>query len=237
MFQDRHWHRIPSDLPIATAATMVINPPTALRLLEEYVPLEEGDTIIQTGATSATGKYIIQLAKNKQVNTINVIRDRPNRHQIELELKDLGATCVVTPSELPALMRSWQHAPPKLALDCISGEVTAAVVRALSPGGTLVVYGAMSKEPLAIPPGHLIFRDIRVRGFWLTGNYAKMKDGWKAKEQLVDRVCALFRQKVLKPVPVDCVPLSQWESAMEGYRKNHRDAKVILTNYGDDVCM
>ena len=28
----------------------------------------------------------------------------------------------------------------------------------------------------------------------------QMKEGWKAKEQLADRVCALFRQRVLKPV-------------------------------------
>jgi hypothetical protein len=27
----------------------------------------------------------------------------------------------------------------------------------------------------------------------------QMKDGWWAKEQLVDRVCALFRTKVIKP--------------------------------------
>ena len=27
-----------------------------------------------------------------------------------------------------------------------------------------------------------------------------MKDGWKAKERLVDHVVALFRQKVIRPV-------------------------------------
>jgi NADPH:quinone reductase-like Zn-dependent oxidoreductase len=32
------------------------SPPTALRLLEEFVQLEEGDTIIQNGANSAVGK-------------------------------------------------------------------------------------------------------------------------------------------------------------------------------------
>jgi trans-2-enoyl-CoA reductase len=38
----------------------------------------------------------------------------------------------------------------------------------LAPGGTLVTYGAMSKESLKIPNGFLIFRDLVVRGFWLT---------------------------------------------------------------------
>ncbi len=101
----------------------------------------------------------------------------------------------------------------------------------------MVVYGAMSQQPIIIPAGQLIFRDIRVRGFWLTGGYAKMKDGWKAKEQLVDRICALFRQRVIRPVEVECIPLTKWKEALETHRRNHRDAKVLLTNYGEDVCM
>lgn len=238
VFQDRHWHRIPADIPIGTAANMVINPPTAIRLLEEYVTLEPGDTVIQTGATSSTGKYVIQLAKEKGLKTINIIRDRPNRAQTEHELKELGATVVVTPNELPALMRdTWEYGAPKLALDCVSGDASAAALKTLAPGGTLVVYGSMSQQPITIPPGQLIFRDIKVRGFWLTGGYAKMKDGWKVKEQLVDRVCALFRTKVLKPVDVECVPLSNWEEALKEYRANHKEAKVLLTNFGEDVCM
>ena len=38
----------------------------------------------------------------------------------------------------------------------------------------MVTYGAMSKEPLTVPPGLLIFNDLRLRGFWLTGGYAKV---------------------------------------------------------------
>lgn len=101
----------------------------------------------------------------------------------------------------------------------------------------MVVYGAMSQQAVTIPPSQLIFRDVRIRGFWLTGGYAKMKDGWKAKEQLVDRVCALFRQRVIRQVEVECVPLPQWKDALVEYRRNHRDAKVLLTNYGEDVCI
>jgi len=69
-----------------------------------------------------------------------------------------------------------------------------------SKDGTLVVYGGMSREPIQIPPGMLIFKNISVKGFWLTGGFAQMKDGWKAKERLVDHVVALFRQKVIRPV-------------------------------------
>ena len=40
---------------------------------------------------------------------------------------------------------------PKLALNCIGGKSALNLTRSLAPGGVLVTYGAMSKEPLTIP--------------------------------------------------------------------------------------
>ena len=234
VFQENHWYRIPNDLPISTAATMSINPPTAVRLLEEFVDLKEGDTIIHTGATSSTGKYILQLAKEKGLHCISVIRDRPERSATEHELKELGSTLVVTPEELQGAMKGWAHGRPKLALDCIGGHSTLEVAKALDKKATLVVYGGMAREPVQIPPGSLIFNNITVKGFWLTGGFAEMKDGWIAKERLVDRVVALFRQKVIKPIEVECLPFEEWQKGLKLYRQRHT-GKLLLTHY-DGVC-
>lgn len=126
-------------------------------------------------------------------------------------LRDAGvlALCGAAGIEEPTHLAAWLRGP---FLNLPMGgvfyyvedrlfNVFLAFVCVCRPGSTLVVYGGMSQQPLVMPPSQLIFRDIRIRGFWLTGGYAAMKDGWKAKEQLVDRVCALFRQKVIKPVP------------------------------------
>lgn len=131
VFKERNWTRIPHDLPIATAATMVINPPTALRLLEEFVNLKPGDTIVQTGGTSSVGRYITQLAKQRELNIINLIRDRPNREETEAELRDLGAAAVVTPQELKGLLKGWKHGSPRLALDCVGGDAAAEAAKSL----------------------------------------------------------------------------------------------------------
>ncbi|KAL4444117.1 hypothetical protein ABPG75_011870 [Micractinium tetrahymenae] len=61
-----------------------------------------------------------------------------------------------------------------------------------------------------------------------------MKDGWRAKEQLVDRVCALFRTKVIKPSPVECMPLEQWEQALQRVNSDYRGTKVLLTSYSPE---
>eukprot|EP00775_Hariotina_reticulata_P004732 gene4732-4982_t len=76
VFAADDWHKVPADLAIPSAATLCINPPTALCMLEHFVDLQPGDVVIQNGATSAVGQHVIQLAKAKGLKTINVIRDR-----------------------------------------------------------------------------------------------------------------------------------------------------------------
>ena len=235
---ENHWYRVPGDLSLSTAATLSINPPTALRMLEEFVELKAGDAIVHTGGNSSTGKYILQLAKNRGIRCISVIRDRPaaERRAIEKELVEFGADMVVTADELGDAVRSWPHGRPKLGMDCVGGQTTLEVAKVLAKDAVLVVYGGMSRQPLQIPPGSLIFDNITVKGFWLTGGYAQMKHGSRAKELLVDRVIALFRQKILKPAQVECMPLAEWRRGLELYRSSHT-TKVLLTNYEEDVCL
>ena len=35
---------------------------------------------------------------------------------------------------------------------------------------------------------------------------------------------------------VECLPVEEWEKGIQLYRQRHT-GKVLLTNYGDDVCM
>jgi hypothetical protein len=47
-------------------------------MLKDYVKLESGDVVIQNGANSAVGQCVIQLAKEWNIQTINIIRNRPD---------------------------------------------------------------------------------------------------------------------------------------------------------------
>lgn len=52
---------IDKDLHRDTAAMFQVNPPTAYRLLHDFVELSPGDIIVQNGANSAVGRYVIQV--------------------------------------------------------------------------------------------------------------------------------------------------------------------------------
>ena len=53
------------------AATMLVNPPTAYRMLKDFVKLKPGDTVIQNGANSAVGQAVIQIAKAWDLRTVS----------------------------------------------------------------------------------------------------------------------------------------------------------------------
>jgi trans-2-enoyl-CoA reductase len=88
--------RVANDIPPEYAATLTVNPATAYRMLKDFADLRAGDTVVQNGATSAVGRSVIQIAHARGINTINIVRDRPNLAETEAALKAIGATHVVT---------------------------------------------------------------------------------------------------------------------------------------------
>lgn len=158
--------KISAQPDLLQSAALKINPATAALLMRQFVPLNPGDWIVQSGAGSAVGRSVIQLAKLGGVRTINIVR----RAEVIPELKALGANIVLMESD--TLARQIAETPArgaiKLALDCIGGSMAEQLTSCLAPQGVFVVYGALSGQPLSLSPVPLIFLDVTIRGFWLT---------------------------------------------------------------------
>ncbi|MEO8523409.1 MAG: zinc-dependent alcohol dehydrogenase family protein [Caldimonas sp.] len=145
-------------------AMLGINAPTAWQLLHGVVQLRSGDWIVQNAAASAVGRLVIQLAHRMGVHTINIVRHAEQ----ERDLRQLGADQVVVDG--PALaerMRVDGRAPVRLGIDAVAGAATGVLARTVAEGGTVVTYGLLSGEPCAVDARDVVFRDIRLRGFWL----------------------------------------------------------------------
>lgn len=227
IFNAVDWHKVPADLPIDAAATMRVNPCSALGMLENFVDLSPGDVVIQNGANSSVGQLVIQIAKQRGIRTVNVVRDRPRLGELSDQLKSLGADVVATPATVRQVCKEEGVPPAKLALDCVGGETASLVAKMLTQGGTMVTYGAMSKQAAMIPAPLLIFKDIRVRGFWMSGGL----DGEDptAAGKALDRVAELIQGGSIK---TECqrVPLSQWKTAFKALAEGKkRECKFVLT--------
>jgi trans-2-enoyl-CoA reductase len=93
--------KIPSDIPVESAATLSVNPCTAYRLLKDFVTLEKGDTVIQNGANSSVGQVVIQLGKLWNINVVNIIRNRDQgMNELVAYLKSLGAEHIYIEEDL-----------------------------------------------------------------------------------------------------------------------------------------
>lgn len=215
---------LPDAIDIQQAAMLAVNPATAWRLIHDFARLQPGDWIVQNAANSGVGRAVIQLARHLGFRTLNVVR----RPELLDELRAAGADVVVT--EETDLRRESRvlcgNSSPKLALNAVGGPSALNLANALAPGSPLVTYGAMGRQPLKIPNGLLIFKNLSFHGFWLrrwkeTAPASEIQSTYKTLADLVERG--------ILHTPVHRVfPLGEIEAALAEASLEKRGGKVLL---------
>lgn len=208
-------------LDVMSVAQLTVNPCTAYRMLKDFVPLKAGDSVIQNGANSAVGVNVIQLAKEWGIRTINVIRSRPDGSHASVaeELKTMGANWVVVEEDLKnkdAMSVIFKELPkPKLALNCIGGKNATDCIRHLAFQGVMVTYGGMSKQPLTVPTGALIFQDQRFHGFWMTRWNQGKEATHPARAEMFHHLTTLMKDGKLKAPKTFTFKFEEFQSALQ----------------------
>ncbi|CAF2074725.1 unnamed protein product [Brassica oleracea var. botrytis] len=225
------WHKIDKSCPMEYAATITVNPLTALRMLEDFVSLASaGDSLVQNGATSIVGQCVIQLARHRGISTINIIRDRSGSDEARENLKALGADQVFSESQLnvknvKSLLGELPE--PALGFNCVGGNAASLVLKFLREGGTMVTYGGMSKKPITVSTTSFIFKDLELKGFWLQ-NWLSLG---KVKEcrEMIDYLLGLARDGKLK-YETELVPFDEFPVALDkALGKVGRQPKQVIT--------
>ncbi|KAJ5385366.1 Alcohol dehydrogenase superfamily zinc-type [Penicillium concentricum] len=215
--------------------TVSVNPVTAYRMLRDFCEwdwMRAGEEwVIQNGANSGVGRAAIQLGREWGIKTLNVVRQRKTPEETEAlkkELRDLGATVVITEEEmLTGNFRDMVH----------EGKNATALAKTLAPNSHMVTYGAMSKQPVALPSGLLIFKNLAFDGFWVSRWGDKNPE---LKESTIKDVLQLTRSGKFHDIPVDEVKWN-WESegpelaeSVQGTLGGYRSGKGVFTFNGGD---
>lgn len=170
-----HLIKVPDGGGLEQMAQLKVNPATADRMLSTFVTLEAGDWVMQNVANSGVGRYAIQLAAQRGVKTVNIVR----RAEMIEPLLAIGGTVVLAddssdPARLAQAVReATDGAAIKLGLDAIAGAATNALAEALGDAAEIVNYGTLSREPCQITGANLFQHGKVLRGFWLTAWYRK----------------------------------------------------------------
>jgi NADPH:quinone reductase-like Zn-dependent oxidoreductase len=209
---------IDSNIDIKQAAMLSINPPTAVLLLNEYVPLQAGDWVVFNAANSALGQAIIAVAKSKGIKTLGIVR----RFEAVQPLLEIGANVILVDG--PEITEQIKHATGgadiRLGLDAVGGEATNTLSKVLGMNSHLVVYALMSQQPIIINQADLIFKNMKVHGFWMyyPEYISKLTDAMKVSEKLI--ASGDLNVKI-----ADIYPLSEFKEAIA---QSFKGGKVLL---------
>ena len=215
---------VPPEIDPVQAAMLKINPLTAWQLLHGYVELKSGDWVIQNAANSAAGRAVIQIAHAFGYKTVNVVR----RQELIEELRSEGGDVVLLDNEnlRGAVKDATGGAAIRLGLNAVGGESALRLMNCLAPGGTLVSFGAMSLQPLKIPTGLLIFKDLRFRGIWIN----KWYDNATPAERMAafNPIFDMAKRGLLLTKVEKSYPLSEAKAALEHAARAQRSGKIVF---------
>jgi mitochondrial enoyl-[acyl-carrier protein] reductase / trans-2-enoyl-CoA reductase len=215
---------VPAGIQPVDAAMLKINPMTAWRLLHDYADLKKGDWLIQNAANSAAGRAVIQIAHELGYKTVNVVR----RQELIDDLRAEGGDVVLVDGEnlRDEVKAATGGAPIRLGLNAVGGDSALRLANCLAPESSLVTFGAMSLQPLKIPNGLLIFKDLRFRGIWINKWYDNA-----AQEQRMEAFRSLFemaKRGLLRTKVERAYPLSDAKAAVAHAAQGKRSGKVIF---------
>ena len=212
--------------PDEQLALITVNGFTAYFLLRDYLPLKEGDWVIQNAANSNVGRYLIALAKKEGFRTLNIVR----RKSLIPELIELGATEVILDSDHmnKETLEKIHSKNIRLGIDAVAGEATEKLANSISEEGLIVNYGTVTKEMCHISFWSLFRKKITLRGM-STLNGLESRTEERVKE--IHRNLAVLANQSLLQTKIAA------KYGIEDYLKayNHidrtgteRDGKIVL---------
>jgi trans-2-enoyl-CoA reductase len=215
---------VPAGIEPEQAAMLKINPLTAWRVLHDFVKLQPGDWVIQNAANSGVGHAMIAIAHAHGFRTVNVVR----RMELIPELKAEGGDVVLLDNDQlrEAVAAETGNAPIRLGLNSVGGASALRLAKVVAPEATVVTIGAMSLQPLTLPNGLLIFKNLHFTGFWINKWYeaASATDRSNAFEGIFE----LALRGLLRSPIERTYPLRDFKEAVARAGEGERTGKIVF---------
>jgi mitochondrial enoyl-[acyl-carrier protein] reductase / trans-2-enoyl-CoA reductase len=212
-------------------ALTVINGMTAVILVDDYArALKRGDWLLQNGANSSCGRYIIRLAHDKGIKTCNIVR----RESLIAELKALDADQVIVETGDPdktasAVKAATGGAALSIGFDCVASTGTETIGRCLDKDGTIVNYGYMTGKNCEVAFQDLFRKHIKLVGMSMSSS--RTKDERKA---VYAKLAAMISNGDLKAKIAATYTLDQAQEALAHQARtgDDRQGKIIILPNG-----
>lgn len=216
---------IPEQISDHTAAMFIVNPLAAYAMVHEVLKVRPDTWLLQDAGGSALAKMVVRMGKLSGFRTINLVRGGAHREA----LAALGADVIVdtdAQSVTEAVAKATGGRGVEYAIDCVGGELAGEMLRCLTLGGHMVVYGTLADSPIILPSRDMMMPVTQLSGFFALG--------WLALQPpdrlpgTFDAIGKLAMQGVFES-PVDATyPLEQVREALEASQVRGRPGKILL---------
>jgi NADPH:quinone reductase-like Zn-dependent oxidoreductase len=115
-----------------------------------------------------------------------------------------------------------------VVFDAVGGELGVKALSCLKQKGRMLVFGALALENLSINSGLLIFKNLRIEGFWLSTWIEELSTEQRMKA--FQRVFGFLMQDESKVDVAATYPLAEFKAALDAYEKAGRNGKILLVS-------
>lgn len=182
--------RIKPDIPFEISCQIALNPVTAYALFE-LAECRTGAFLLISAASSALSGIIIQIAKEKGVKVICLVRDVERRN----ELLCIGAFEVLSENDQDIklkIMAITDNAGVNAFLDAVGGPVLSSCIKIMKQYGKIILYGRYATGFAELFNGDVIYKNLTITGFgigqWLAGK--SNKDRELIFEEIIKKITA-----------------------------------------------
>tara|TARA_R110000823_G_scaffold315704_1_gene450866 strand:- start:83331 stop:84374 length:1044 start_codon:yes stop_codon:yes gene_type:complete len=206
------------------ACQAFVNPFTAYGMLME-ADLQAGDWVMLTASNSAFSKFVIQLASQRGINVVGTVRSDEQKQA----LLDLGAKAIInekTENIYKAVKTATDGVMVKAAFDAVGGELGDKVLNAMQANGKMFVYGLLSLQPIPLNSGLLIFKNLTIKGFWLSTWMASLTR--EQRSTIIPEVLTMLTKQELKADVEAYYVIDEIAKAIEQMEAPGRSGKVLL---------
>lgn len=189
-----------------------------------YRPIEAGDAVVITAASSSVGLAAIQIVRADGGVPIAVTRGRAKVDA----LREHGAEHVIVSDEEDVGARIREITGGQgaaLVFDAVGGQSFQSLLMSLRIGGLAIIYGGLAGEPETIYGTMLAFNDLTIRGF--ATNYLVADP--KQRAEAVAYVRARIASGEFKPVIDRTFPLTDVVDAYRHLQSNQQIGKIVVT--------
>ena len=214
----------PKGLTAVDAAAVWMAYITAYGALLDIAKIGKGDAVVITAASSSVGLAAIQI-----VNSAGAISIATTRTSAKAAaLKAAGAAHVVATEEqdlVGTINKITNGKGARIVFDPIGGQGVDKLAQAMSPGGTLFIYGALSLEPTIFPVAPAFMKGLSLRGYTL---FEILADTAR-REAAIAFVTRGLEAGTLKPVIAKTFPFNQIVEAHRYLESNAQFGKIVVT--------